>query len=127
MINHWKKSVSRLMGKVCTIITVPHSVPIKDAVQHSQYFTGEVYEVDDLGVWIKHPINGASSFFAFPFLGIVEEPVILSTDSRYEKVKEQLEAKNKPKIKDLPQPQGQFISTDELTEKLKKANASMSS
>lgn len=103
-----KNLQANFVGRICTILTNPVSLPFKDAVQHSQFFTGKLEHVDDYGVWLRHVHTNTMAFYSFPLVGIVEEQVIPNSDPRAEKIKEGL------KKKDPPKP-SQFIPIESLT------------
>ena len=102
------KLKEKFLGKVCTILSNQIAVPIKDHVQHSQYFTGMVTDIDIHGIWLKHLNINTYAFYQFPIVGIVEEQFIPEGDPRTEKIKEGLKGKQ-------PQKASQFIPVDQLT------------
>lgn len=106
------------LGKICTVLTNSSVLPVKDAVQHSQYFTGEVQRIDRYGIWVKHITSGTMGFFAFPIVGIVEEQVIAQDDPRHEKLKEEVQKQKagKPAF----QKPGTFMSVEDLVATVKK-------
>jgi hypothetical protein len=104
-------------GRICTILTNPVSFPFKDAVQHSQFFTGKVELVDNQGIWLRHLHTNTIAFYSFPIIGIVEEQVIPQNDPRVEKIKAEMK-KKEPKP---PQPHSQFIPIESLTKMMKKS------
>lgn len=93
MIDEYKYFV----GKACTILTHPVGMPMKDALTGAQYFSGQLTEVSENGLWVKHLDTGKLGFFTFPIIGIVEEQSFSKTDPQYNKIKEQIEQiKNPP-------------------------------
>lgn len=102
----------RFIGKICTIVTAPVSVPVNDAVQHSQFFTGKVTEVNSSGIWIQSLNTNTMAFYMFPIIGVAEEQFISKDDPEYNKIQEEFAT---PK----PTPSQSFISIDELTKKVK--------
>ncbi len=117
-----KSIQENFLGKVCTILTESSAIPFKNAMDHSQYYSGIMIGADLSGVWLKHPQNGTLSFFSYPLQGIVEEQYIAPGDPRHEKVKEEM-AKSKvaPQVRQKP-PQSatnQVISVDELSARLR--------
>jgi len=107
------------LGRICTILTNSSALPLKDYIQHSQYYTGEVVGVDESGVWIKHPQNSTLAFFCFPIQGIVEEQYIPANDPRHEKIKEEISSK---KEKAVPKPTGTaFIDTNDISARIRAA------
>lgn len=115
MIN---KEYEKFKGKICTIITQPTSFPFRDAKQHSEFFSGEVVNISEYGITIKHLNIGTLAFYAYPLIGIVEEQTISKTDPNYTKIKEQVEKQKEPKpIATKPQvpPANNFMSVEEMT------------
>jgi hypothetical protein len=104
------------VGKLCTILTQPVSFPFRDGKQHSEFFTGRVTAVDRFGIWMKHLNTDTIAFFTHPIIGIIEEQFIPKDDPRYEKIKSELESKQKPL---LPK-SNNYVSVEELTEMAKK-------
>ena len=111
--------IENFKGKVATILTAPVSFPFKDAIQHSQYFTGKVVDINIYGIWLKHLHIDTYAFYSFPIIGIVEEQLIPDTDPRAQQIKEEIKQKETPK-----QPMGcgshasqssTFIPVDSLT------------
>src|SRR5581483_9222523 len=83
--------LDKFIGKVCTILTNQTSFPFKDAKQYSEFFTGQVVEVNNQGICIKHLNTNTLAFYSFPIIGIVEEQVIAKNDPAYEEIKRKLE------------------------------------
>ncbi len=110
---------TNFLGKICTVLTPHSAIPLKDPIQHSQYYTGELVGVDASGVWVKHPQNGTLAFFLFPLQGIVEEQQISPEDPRYQKIKEEMEKKEKAKTSLVKKPDSAVISVDELSARLR--------
>ena len=108
MINNYKYFV----GKVCTVLTHPVGMPMKDPFSASQYFTGQVTEVNEYGIWLKHLQTGGMSFFIFPIVGVIEEQYIPKSDPEHEKIKEEVEQIKNPPPKIPPQ---NMTSISELT------------
>ena len=110
------------VGKVCTVLTHPTTrqyprVPQDKqfdknlTVEHAQYFTGQVTDVDNYGIWLKHLHTKQISFYQFPIIGIVEEQYITEKDPMMDKIKKDIEKAKKP-----PTPVYQtFIPIDDLT------------
>lgn len=118
------KTVSgHFLGRMVTVITAATTLPVKTAVDHSQYFTGEMVHCDQHGVYLKHPVAGTLAFFTFPLLGIVEEQYIPKDDPRYKQVEEvaakQAEAATKKPGRVSPAGQ-QFIDINALKATLPK-------
>ena len=105
------------LNKICTILTKETAIPIKNYIDHAKYFTGEVIDVDQDGVWLRSLETKTVSLFTFPLCGIVEEQFIPETHPEAKKIKEELDTKNKK-----PPVNGgkEYISVDSLTEKIKK-------
>lgn len=99
MIENYQKFI----GKVCTILTQPVSFPFKDGSQFAEFFSGKVINVDKFGIWVQHVNAHTMAFFTHPIVGIIEEQTVLKNDPRYEKIKTELEGKQKPptSIQDL--------------------------
>ena len=104
------------VGKVCTILTTPIALPIKDSFVAAQYFTGQVTEIDNNGIWIKHIPTGDMSYFSFPIVGIVQEQYVPETDPNHDKLKEEIQKTKSPPTKIPP---GNFTSVSDLTNKAK--------
>lgn len=124
-----KSLKDNFLGKVCTILTQSCAIPFKSPMEHSQYFSGILVGVDPSGVWLKSPLYGTLAFFSFPIQGIVEETKVDPTDPRYQKIKEELDKKEKPKVAPQARPkpsQGTtpVISVDELSARLKASKKS---
>lgn len=130
MVNFLENMRINFVGRICTILTNPVSFQFADAVQHSQFFTGKVEEIDEHGIWLRHVHTNTIAFYSFPVVGIVEEQVISETDPRAAQVKAELEKKEREKkAKEAaakrqqqpafrqppPQQQGQFIPIESLT------------
>lgn len=96
------------LDRVCTILTQPVSFPFKDAIQHSQFFTGKVVDVNQYGIWLKHLQIGTYAFYSFPIVGIVEEQYVPENDPRIDKIRQELKKKEMPKA-------SQFIPVESLT------------
>jgi hypothetical protein len=98
------------LDKICTILTREVAVPIKNGIQHAQYFTGRVKEIDNFGIHIQSVDTHTMSFFLFPIVGIVEEKFIPNEDPKAQEIKKELIKKNSPT---------DLISIEDMTEKIK--------
>ena len=96
---------ANFLKKVCTIFTNPVSFQFKDAIQHSQYFTGVVADINDYGIWVKHLHIDTYAFFSFPIIGIVEEQYLPENDPRVEELRKEMK---KPE----PEPEIKYIYED---------------
>lgn len=103
---------SNFLNKICTVLTHQTSFNFNDAVQHSQYFTGKVAEVNEYGIWLKHLHVDTYAFFFFPVIGIVEEQVIEGNDPRASKIQEELK-KNEYEVSP------NFIPVESLTKMIR--------
>ncbi len=109
---------ANFVGRICTVLTHPVSFQFSDAVQHSQFFSGKVEEINKDGIWLRHVHTNTVTFYTFPIIGIVEEQVIPKDDPRAVKLKEDMEKKEqekKDRLKPKLPPQGQFIPVDSLS------------
>ena len=104
------------VDKVCTILTTPVAIPIKDPFSASQYFTGQVTKVDETGIWIKHLPTGNMGYFSFPIVGIVQEQYVPQNDPNHDKIKEEILKQKNPAPKILP---NNFTSVSDLTKMAK--------
>lgn len=87
---------ANFQDRICTILTQPVSFPFKDAMQHAQYFTGKVVDVNIYGIWLKHLHVDTYAFYTFPLVGIVEEQLIPNDDPRAEQIKQELKQQEQP-------------------------------
>jgi len=123
---------ANFVGRLCTILTKPVSFQFADAIQHSQFFTGKIEEINKDGIWLRHVHSKTVAFYTFPIIGIVEEQVISENDPRAEQLKAEFAKKEKAKqdaekaksphhMKPPPPPQqqGQFIPIESLTKIVK--------
>jgi hypothetical protein len=116
------KQFERFLNKPCTILTRDIGFPFTGPIQHSQYFSGLVKEVNQYGVLIEHLQTKTLAFFAFPIVGIVEEQTVTKDNPNYEKIKEELEQKKKPTPKPVPAQRptpNNYLSVEEMTKMAK--------
>jgi hypothetical protein len=117
-------SLKYFIGKICTILTQPIGIQFTNAVEHSQYYTGTVEQIDDEGIWVRHPLTKAMSFYNWTsIMGIVEEQYVEPNDPLMEKIKEDISRKQKPTPQPPPQmpiTSNNFIPVDEFTKMIKK-------
>jgi hypothetical protein len=114
------KQFERFLGKVCTVLTQSVSFPFTNPRQHAEYFTGIVKEVNTYGILIEHPKTNDLAFFSFPVVGIVEEQAVAKNDPNYEKIREEIEQKQKPKAVPKPLPPN-YLSLEDMTAMAKQA------
>lgn len=123
-MKHTTNVYKPFLGKVCTILTQTTSLPIRDSKQHAEYFTGEVVDVTEEGITIKHLNIGTYAFYTFPIIGIVEEQAISKNDPNYDKLVEEINKKAKPKPingghPSIPQKSSVALSIDDMTKMAK--------
>lgn len=90
------KNLEYFMGKVCTIITSSTNLPLKDPLEACQYFTGQVVQIDESYIWVKHLNTGRMGCFIQPVIGIVEEQTIQKDDPSIGELKNQVTKYKKP-------------------------------
>jgi len=83
------------IGKACTISTVEINFRFKEQ-QMMDYFMGIVESMDQLGVWIVHPITKCKSYIFFSrIVSISEEQILYENDPEDAKIIEEYR-KEKP-------------------------------
>lgn len=82
--------IEKFAGKICTILTNPTNLPIKDGKQHAEFFTGLIVNIDQFGILLKHLNTNTHAFYQFPIIGIVEEQVVSKNDPNFSKITEEI-------------------------------------
>lgn len=111
----------KFLGKIVTVFTQVTGFTFLNHTNAVQYFTGELIDVTQSGLTIRHLQSNNISFYSFPILGIAQESFVSKNDPKYDIIKKELEEKKAPSSP--KNPQTQYVSIDELTSKLKKAKS----
>ena len=81
------KKLQEFTGKVCSILTSSVAKHNFTDAQFSDFFVGIVDEINEDGIFAKHPMTGCLSFFSWPHVvGVFLEQVIDATDPQYENI-----------------------------------------
>ena len=100
------------LNKICTVLTRDYNLPIKNHLEYSKFFFGEIVEIDDSGVYMKSLEFKTLAFFPFP-CALIEEQYIPENHPQAQKIKSELEEKNKT---EMPKDR---ITVEELTKKVR--------
>ncbi|RTK96615.1 MAG: hypothetical protein EKK64_03255 [Neisseriaceae bacterium] len=81
------KKLQQLTNKVCSVLTTSVAKGNFTDNQFADFFVGIVDEINEDGVWLRHPMTNCLSFFSINHVvAVLEEQVIDQKDEKYEEI-----------------------------------------
>jgi hypothetical protein len=81
------KKLQQLTNKVCSVLTTSVAKGNFTDNQFADFFVGILDEINEDGVWLRHPMTNCLSFFSINHVvAVLEEQVIDQKDEKYEEI-----------------------------------------